>query len=104
MANIEIPRVEELDFSRVHTDTRLVRHAVGSLLQGFRWSRQKDREDIIREALADRPAFVNMLLKEFGNDRTVRAFQEGQTGVDDLQGAAKNAADIVLDAFEKQLS
>jgi hypothetical protein len=99
MAKIEIPRVEELDFSGIKGNEKLVRYGAWELLGGFQWIVPKDREAVIREALADRSAMVAKLQEVLGPKARRIVYDTDY----DLPTVSREIVDIVLNAFEKKL-
>ena len=98
MAKIELPKAEELDYSRVQGNERLVRHGVKQLLGGLAWA--GDKEITIREALADRPAMAERLKRVLGPQARQVVFDAEY----DLDVAVREVVDIVLDAVGSQLN
>ena len=96
---MEIPEVEELDFSGVQANERLVRYGVKEVLGGLRWIPESGRETVIKDALADRAAFVETLMGVL-RPNVERFFGEADN---ELSEVAEVVAGIVLGAFEKQL-
>ena len=99
MAEIRIPEEKELDFSKVKGNERLVRHGVRGVLKELEWTPPKHWEATIRKALADRSTMVEKLKKVLG-PKAKRVVYDAEY---DLDVAAREVVDIVLDAFEKQL-
>ncbi len=102
---INIPRVENLDFSRVRLDGELVRYGVKTLLETLEGMPDERQEAIVGQALASREAFVARLAETLDHDKAMMVWnsEEGSGEIYNLQEAAQNVADIVLDAVGSQL-
>ena len=95
MAKINIPSINEIDFSEV-PDAGVIRRGVRELLGALSRLPDNRREAQIRWALENREAFTGDMIKTLEQTMAV--------GVScDLSLAARKVVDIVLEAVRKQL-